>query len=84
MLIHLFFATGRAGGVDCVAETNGLHDKGDEVLFVRSVSEFLERRALSEDDTLAKSTSLGFLRTPPSIATLSSIMTRAVYLEIGL
>lgn len=47
MLIHLFFATGRAGGADCVAETNGLHDKGDEVLFVRSVGKFLEHQALS-------------------------------------
>lgn len=47
MLIHLFFATGRAGGADCVAETNGFHDKGDEVLFVRSVGEFLDHRTLS-------------------------------------
>jgi len=47
VLIHLFFATGRASGADCVAETNDFHDKGDEVLFVRSVGEFLEHRTLS-------------------------------------
>lgn len=81
MLIHLFFATGRAGGADCVAETNGLHDKGDEVLFVRSVGEFLEHRALSGRYT-GKINEPRFLQDTSDLDFLS-IMTPSFYLEIG-